>query len=329
MGLAARPGRGVPAVHHAHETPADRRIPGWRTGPEPVGSAVPAVHVSAARRARLQVVRRDPQGLQHPGRGPWLPVDVRDWAAEETEPREVIEAALAHVVGTTRSRRRTRGGTCSSGGGASWPIGKPALPASARGCRRPPGGPNDSMPRRSRPRATPRGPCARNAGPGGSRANRFRAPTGGRVGIEHEPCYHCAGTTPRRWSAILIDGDRDALHRDRVVSPGARPPPGHAVPSREVGLHAQSSHPPPERVNRNPLRTPAPPAGRTPPTAGPGNAVRPPSRGREGRRPRDGRRTPALATAHPAGLKSGPARRVRLSQIPASRTAQAKSERRR
>ena len=60
-----------------------------------------------------------------------------------------------------------------------------------------------------------------------------------------------------------------------------------------------------------------------------GTAVRPPSRGREGRRPRDGRRTPALATAHPAGLKSGPARRVRLSQIPASRTAQAKSDRRR
>ena len=58
------------------------------------------------------------------------------------------------------------------------------------------------------------------------------------------------------------------------------------------------------------------PAGRTPPPAGPGTAVRPPSRGREGRRPRDGRRTPALATAHPAGLKNGPARRVRLSQIP-------------
>ena len=223
MGLAARPGRGVPAVHHAHETPADRRIPGWRTGPEPVGSAVPAVHVSAARRARLQVVRRDPQGLQHPGRGPWLPVDVRDWAAEETEPREVIEAALAHVVGTTRSRRRTRGGTCSSGGGASWPIGKPALPASARGCRRPPGGPNDSMRRRSRPRATPRGPCARNAGPGGSRGERFRTPAGGRVGIEHEPCYHCAGTTPRRWmrsSSTVIA----TLSTATASSSPARPP---------------------------------------------------------------------------------------------------------
>ena len=68
-----------------------------------------------------------------------------------------------------------------------------------------------------------------------------------------------------------------------------------------------------------------PPAGRTPPPAGPGTAVRPLSRGREGRRPRDGRRTPALATAHPAGLNCGPARRVRLSQIPASRTAKRRS----
>ena len=100
--------------------------------------------------------------------------------------------------------------------------------------------------------------------------------------------------------------------------------------SRGVGLHAQSSHPPPKRVElqtRSERRQP--PAGRTPPPAGPGTAVRPPSRGREEQRPRDGRRTPALATAHPAGLNSGPARRVRLSQIPASRTARAKSERRR
>ena len=96
------------------------------------------------------------------------------------------------------------------------------------------------------------------------------------------------------------------------------------------GLHAQSSHPPPQRGEGRPRsERRQPPAGRTPPTAGPGTAVRPPSRGREGRRPRDGRRTPALATAHPAGLKSGPARRVRLSQIPASRTARAKSARRR
>ena len=86
------------------------------------------------------------------------------------------------------------------------------------------------------------------------------------------------------------------------------------------GLHAQSSHPPPERVTGNPLRTPAAAGGADAAPAGPGNAVRPQSRGREGRRPRNGRRTPALATAHPAGLKGGPARRVRLSQIPASRT---------
>ena len=39
----------------------------------------------------------------------------RDWAAERTDhPREVIEAALAHVV---RWRRRMRAPTCSSGGG--------------------------------------------------------------------------------------------------------------------------------------------------------------------------------------------------------------------
>ena len=43
----------------------------------------------------------------------------RDWAAEETNhPREVVEAALAHVVATTGPRRHTRGRTCSSAGGA-------------------------------------------------------------------------------------------------------------------------------------------------------------------------------------------------------------------
>ncbi len=95
----------------------------------------------------------------------------RDWAAGETDhPREFIEAALAHVVGNkveaayARSdlferRRRLMD---------DWEA---YLPASARGRRHPPGGPNDSMRRRSRPRATPRGPCARNAGSGGSRAN--------------------------------------------------------------------------------------------------------------------------------------------------------------
>ena len=137
-----------------------------------------------------------------------------------------------------------------------------------------------------------------------------------------------AGRTGPASDAGRAVSDPSAAARVRVCRPAAsgacrpRPPPAHAVPGREVGLHAQSSHPPPERVGLHPLRTPAPPAGRTPPPAGPGTAVRPPSRGREGRRPRDGRRTPALATAHPAGLKSGPARRVRLSQIPASRTGE-------
>ena len=47
----------------------------------------------------------------------------RDWAAEATDhPREVIEAALAHVWPMwceTRSRRSMPGQTCSSGGGGS------------------------------------------------------------------------------------------------------------------------------------------------------------------------------------------------------------------
>ena len=133
-----------------------------------------------------------------------------------------------------------------------------------------------------------------------------------------------------------------ALYPIRPSRPacGSAGPPlrGRAAPARPLLTPCQverlaCTHSRPIRprsgLKTNPLRTPAPPAGRTPPPAGPGNAVRPPSRGREGRRPRDGRRTPALATAHPAGLKSGPARRVRLSQIPASRTAQAKTECRR
>ncbi len=101
MGLAARPGRGVPAVHHAHDTPADRRIPGWRTGPEPVGSAVPAVHVSAARGApgsgSCAGILKD---CNIPAVAYGFRSTFRELAAEETDqPREVIEAALAHVVG--------------------------------------------------------------------------------------------------------------------------------------------------------------------------------------------------------------------------------------
>jgi len=56
---------------------------------------------------------------------------------------------------------------------------------------------------------------------------------------------------------------QDAAARVRVcrsAASGACPsvlPLIHAVPGREVGLHAQSSHPPPERVGLHPLRTPA------------------------------------------------------------------------
>ena len=47
----------------------------------------------------------------------------RDWAAEETEhPREVIEAALAHVV-TNQVEAAYAGRTCSSGDGGSWRTG--------------------------------------------------------------------------------------------------------------------------------------------------------------------------------------------------------------
>ena len=114
--------------------------------------------------------------------------------------------------------------------------------------------------------------------------------------------------------------------RNQAVPPlrgrAARSSPARAVPGREVWLARTVVPSAPGagvRATRSERRQT--PAGRTPPPAGPGTAVRPPSRGREGRRPRDGRRTPALATAHPAGLNCGPARRVRLSQIPASRTA--------
>ena len=48
----------------------------------------------------------------------------RDWAAEETNhPREVIEAALAHMVQESGRGGRTRDRTCSSAGGGSWTTG--------------------------------------------------------------------------------------------------------------------------------------------------------------------------------------------------------------
>ena len=44
----------------------------------------------------------------------------RDWAAEETDhPREVIEAALAHVIQNNVEAPPTRGPTCLSVGGGS------------------------------------------------------------------------------------------------------------------------------------------------------------------------------------------------------------------
>ncbi len=188
-----RPGR--PPRSRDAGRPADSGM-AHRTGTGGVGSPGRS-RLRRPRRTRLRVVRRDPQGLQHPSRGPWLPVDVPGLGGRGDGP-----SARGHRGGAPpRRRQQGRGGVRAAGPvrAAAAPheqLGKPTLPASARGCRRPPDGPNDSMPRGSRPRATPRGPCARNAGPGGSRANRFRAPAGGRVGIEHEPCYHRAGTPP-------------------------------------------------------------------------------------------------------------------------------------
>ena len=72
-----------------------------------------------------------------------------------------------------------------------------------------------------------------------------------------------AGRTGPASDAGRTVSDPSAAARVRVCRPAAsgacrpRPPPAHAVPGREVGLHAQSSHPPPERVTGNPLRTPA------------------------------------------------------------------------
>ena len=56
---------------------------------------------------------------------------------------------------------------------------------------------------------------------------------------------------------VVVHVDRVDAGRLRFGCVPPRPPLLHAVPGREVGLHAQSSHPPPERVKSNPLRTPA------------------------------------------------------------------------
>ncbi len=248
MGLAARPGRGVPAVHHAHETPADRRIPGWRTGPERWGrQSRPFTSFRRLRRTRLRVVRRDRQGLQHPGRGPWLPVDVPGRPRRRTS-RARSSRWRSPTSSATRSRRLTRGRTCRAAAAPHGRLGKPTLSASARGCRRPPGGSNDSMPRRSQPRATPRGPCARNAGPGGSRANRFRAPAGGRVGIKHEPWprpFEAAHSRPSAPSSTVA-APSSAAARIRHVLPDPLRGLLHDLDLHEAGYRASADGPFPD-----------------------------------------------------------------------------------
>ena len=73
---------------------------------------------------------------------------------------------------------------------------------------------------------------------------------------------------------VVVDVDRDdagrlqgvalQVQRPRPVGAGpplrgraARPPLSAPCQTGRFGLHAQSSHPPPERVKTNPLRTPA------------------------------------------------------------------------
>ena len=231
MGLAARPGRGVPAVHHAHDA---GRPPDFRDGAPDRnrwGRQSRPVHVSAARGApgsgSCSGILKDCNiaAVTHGFRSMF-----RELAAEEADhPREVVEAALAHVVGNKveaayarpdlfERRRRLMD---------DW---KPAFPASARGCRRPPGGSNDSMPRRSRPRATPRGPCARNAGSGGSRANGSgRQPAVAWVSSTSHATT-ALGRPPRRWMRSSSPVIATLSTATTSSSPGARPLPAHAVP---------------------------------------------------------------------------------------------------
>ena len=70
---------------------------------------------------------------------PWIPVELPDWAAGRTDhPREVIEAALAHVV--PKKARRMRGRICSSGGGFDGRLGE-VCPRRVRPVRAAPGVP--------------------------------------------------------------------------------------------------------------------------------------------------------------------------------------------
>ena len=185
----------------------------WGRQSRPFTSPPPAAHPAPG---------RAPGSSRTATSRPWPMASGRrsgNWRPRRRTSRARSSRRRSPTWSATRPRRRVRGRTCSSGGGASWTIGKPALPASARGCRRPPGGPNDSMPRGSRPRATPRGPCARNAGPGGSRANGSgRQPAVAWVSSTSHATT-ALGRPPAPLDAILVAGDRDALHRDHVVVP--------------------------------------------------------------------------------------------------------------
>ena len=171
-----------------------------------------------------------------------------------------------------------------------------------------------------------------NAPPTGRRPSESGRETRDAAWIDEDRCVRLRAAT---WSGTTVAQPRRLApprRRPHRGSPAAGSPPRRSstppppadnalllTPRRPERLACTHSLPirPRSGVEERPRsERRQPPAGRTPPPAGPGTAVRPQSRGREGRRPRDGRRTPALATAHPAGLNGGPARRVRLSQIP-------------
>ncbi len=228
MGLAARPGRGVPAVHHAHETPApaDHRIPGWRTGPERWGrQSRPFTSFRRPRRTRLRVVR--PGSSRTATSRPWPMASGR--RSGTGRPRRRTSRARSSrrrspTSSATRSRRRTRGRTCSSGGGASWTIGEACL-----------AGERPRVPGAHRADRTT--PCRAGVGHAPHRVDRARGtpdPAGlGRIGSGRQPAgawvssTSHATTAPGRPRAVGVQSSSTViatLSTATASSSPARPP---------------------------------------------------------------------------------------------------------
>ncbi len=201
-----------------------------RTGTGGVGSPGRS-RLRRPRRPRLRVVRRDPQGLQHSGRGPWLPVDVPGLGGRGDGP-----AARGHRGGARpRRRQQGRGGVRTAG-----PVRAAAAPHGRLGslpCRRAPEGAGAHRADRTTPcragvgHASHRvGPCARNAGPGGlGRIGSGRQPAGAWVSSTSH-----ATTAPGRPRAVGVRSSSTVIATLSTAtassSPGARPFPAHAVP---------------------------------------------------------------------------------------------------